>query len=411
MTDTKHAERDGHSASPMAALLRTVEELWATSHAGLRRPPQQPQTAQAPIDRLAIVPSRDAPRLLIPAGNRRAAADSLRRYSADLSVRQVLERWAVATAVRVIGPRSPVLRDSVYVAAEAETALITYFSDVFGESVHVSLGIGTERANRKPVLQIFDGRGRSLGYAKIGGSSFTAELVLREADALERVSQVGWEAMRPPKIIHRGQWLDSAVLIMSPLSTTPMGRLRHFERLRHEAQKELRHYFAQAPQPLRQIPMLEGIRREAGQVADVQLRDRLLSTVELLLDSYGDTAIQLGATHGDWTAWNMAAHRGRLHVWDWERFDTGVPAGIDDVHFALNGYLQAHAVSPESVVAGLHSGAQNAETVGSTDYLLARVYLLGITTRYLAGARSVEVASIERKSAAMLKAAERMMGK
>ncbi|MEV7907923.1 hypothetical protein, partial [Streptomyces anulatus] len=39
------------------------------------------------------------------------------------------------------------------------------------------------------------------------------------------------------------------------------------------------------------------------------------------------------AWHGDFSPWNIACARdGRLLVWDWERFGTGVPLGFDAVH-------------------------------------------------------------------------------
>lgn len=39
------------------------------------------------------------------------------------------------------------------------------------------------------------------------------------------------------------------------------------------------------------------------------------------------------AWHGDLTPWNVSrGPDGRLLVWDWERFGTGVPLGFDAVH-------------------------------------------------------------------------------
>jgi hypothetical protein len=45
--------------------------------------------------------------------------------------------------------------------------------------------------------------------------------------------------------------------------------------------------------------------------------------------------MEFGDWHGDWVPWNMARHRGRLIVWDWENRATGVPVGFDLAHQAF----------------------------------------------------------------------------
>ena len=50
--------------------------------------------------------------------------------------------------------------------------------------------------------------------------------------------------------------------------------------------------------------------------------------------------LPLGAWHGDWTPWNMSRRRGRLQLWDWERFETGVPLGLDRCHYGVNAVVR-----------------------------------------------------------------------
>ncbi|WP_204042104.1 hypothetical protein [Acrocarpospora phusangensis] len=48
-----------------------------------------------------------------------------------------------------------------------------------------------------------------------------------------------------------------------------------------------------------------------------------------------------GAWHGDFSPWNVCAGGdGELLVWDWERFEVGVPIGFDALHHFFHGALR-----------------------------------------------------------------------
>ena len=66
------------------------------------------------------------------------------------------------------------------------------------------------------------------------------------------------------------------------------------------------------------------------------VRDRLGEALERLRLAAADRPLPMGGWHGDWTPWNMSRRRGRLQLWDWERFETGVPRGLDRCHYAVN---------------------------------------------------------------------------
>ena len=59
--------------------------------------------------------------------------------------------------------------------------------------------------------------------------------------------------------------------------------------------------------------------------------------VEGILDGleerHGADVIEFGAWHGDLAPGNTSIVGGRLHVWDWERSEIGVPLGLDPIHF------------------------------------------------------------------------------
>jgi hypothetical protein len=50
---------------------------------------------------------------------------------------------------------------------------------------------------------------------------------------------------------------------------------------------------------------------------------------EAIESRHGDTVLEFGTWHGDWTPWNLAWHGGRLWVLDWEHSRPGVPVGLD----------------------------------------------------------------------------------
>jgi hypothetical protein len=143
------------------------------------------------------------------------------------------------------------------------------------------------RANRKPVLSV-SGPGGRLAFVKIGDSARTRDLVRNEARALRLVAAAAPATIVAPAVLHHGRWRGLEVLVLSPLPvpTRPWAR--------------------RVPAPL--------VERAVQEIA----------------------ALDPGAPwcrHGDFAPWNMAPTRdGRLLVWDWERFESGVPLGFDAVH-------------------------------------------------------------------------------
>ena len=73
------------------------------------------------------------------------------------------------------------------------------------------------------------------------------------------------------------------------------------------------------------------------------VRTKALDALAVVAGRGGDW--EFGAWHGDWTAWNMARHGDRLLLWDWERFEVGVPIGWDALHHALRSDLDTRPPS------------------------------------------------------------------
>ncbi|MER5646242.1 hypothetical protein [Streptosporangium sp. NPDC002524] len=167
----------------------------------------------------------------------------------------------------------------------------SHLSEVFGTPVRVTLRVRpARRANRKPILEARAADG-PIAFVKIGDTDLTRELVAHEARTLALLAGVPLKTVVPPAVLHHGSWRGLSVLALTPL---PVRRGR--------------------------IP------------ADV-LTDAIAEIARVPGDAARGTEGQGFSWHGDLTPWNISrGPDGRLLVWDWERFGTGVPLGLDAVH-------------------------------------------------------------------------------
>ena len=96
--------------------------------------------------------------------------------------------------------------------------------------------------------------------------------------------------------------------------------------------------------------------------------------------------VSFGAWHGDWAPWNMAAHDGRVMLWDWERFETDVPVGFDALHFELQKLIRVDGLAPRAAVTSwLRAGASSCAVRRASDSadLVVALYLLHVGARAL----------------------------
>ncbi|GLW97577.1 hypothetical protein [Microtetraspora sp. NBRC 16547] len=165
----------------------------------------------------------------------------------------------------------------------------TYLSEVFGRHVRTVLHVRpARRANRKPILSAH-GTDGLLGFVKIGDSARARELVRHESATLRMLADRTLKTISVPVVLHHGLWHDLDVLVVSPLPTTSAA-----------------------------VP------------------SGLLTAAVAEIASLGACA-----WHGDFAPWNIAPGAdGRLLVWDWERFGTGVPLGFDALHHFLHRVLK-----------------------------------------------------------------------
>ncbi|WP_101523798.1 hypothetical protein [Nocardioides houyundeii] len=391
----------------MTALLRTVELLWPGAEVSRVRARQPDPRAVA---ELAVLGGAHGPRLLLPVAAAPASRSVLRFSSAARST-EIAARISGATALRLGGAGLLMDRIRVHPTASAATpSLADHLGEVLGVGrVSFSLGIGPARVNRKPVLQLFGPDGRSVGFAKLGVSPTSRSDVCAEAAALATLGGKGFRSLRVPALLHVGEWRDLVVLVQEHLAVGPAAALRARGGAPVEAMAELADAFEEPATEMPQLPWWDTCRRRAARSSDARAVQRFESALDSLADGFG-APVPVGAWHGDWTPWNMApGPRGTSLVWDWERFETGVPRGMDRLHHAVNAATLARGGTPEVMRAAL-VGAGGEPAPRTPQYAVAAAYLVGVTARYLemSGAAGGEL--ILERTEASLTTLERWVG-
>jgi phosphotransferase family enzyme len=333
----------------------------------------------------ALVPGVRRPPLLVPAGSR-VAASAVRHYSGP---RSPSARLCVNALSLVLagGLGGAVARGRVRVhAPDGADTIEAYLRSVVSPEIRVSMYLGPARANRKPVLQLVTGSGETAGFAKIGISPLTRRLVRAEADALALLSEAGLTTITIPRVLHRGEWQGLDVLVLTALPA--------WERRRPLPQGGLAAAMAEVAgvaglwrEPFHSGGYLRQLRARLAAADDGADQAALARALGVLAEEAGDTALTMGAWHGDWAPWNMASTGHGLAVWDWERFTQGVPLGFDALHYWLQAAVGPGHRAPRAAAAGcLDRAAQLLAPFGipsSEARLTGAVYLAELAIRYL----------------------------
>jgi hypothetical protein len=297
-----------------------------------------------------LLPRGADPTLAVPVRPGRVAAAALRRYKTPSSSRDRLRMQTLALGVRLgLAPR--LLRwPRVSVPDQSGSAtLLGHLEQQVGPHLHAAIAIGPPRQNRKPIVQLLTDDGRTVAFAKIGVTDVTRELVRRESAALQQVSAGSVPTLVVPRVLFAGAWSGCEVMVLSALPPASGERVSAAARL--AAMQEVavvagRHHSAYGSSSYRDRLTAELDRPGA-------LADRLNVVVRQLDSLAGTSEVSFGAWHGDWAPWNMAGHQGRVMLWDWERFETDVPAGFDALHFELQKLIRVDGSTPRAAVGEL----------------------------------------------------------
>lgn len=294
-----------------------------------------------------VIPSEQRARLLLPRRPRKAAGAALRNYKASATPAQRLAFRGLALAAQI--GLADILSHRIRIEAGPGTAddhIAGFLADVLGQEAVISLRIGPPRANRKPVLELLTADGRPIGFAKVGVNALTRELVRAEASALTLLGAAPLVRVAVPRLIHHGRWHDHEVVVQEAVSGTAPSR--NWAEL-SGAMAEVAAVQGLTWLPAGRSPYWLDLRQRLTACAERDEAGALLQALGYLEPAAATTSIAFGSWHGDWTPWNMAVSGGRALVWDWERFQAGVPVGYDAVHYRLQERVHSRWV-PEAAV-------------------------------------------------------------
>ena len=284
----------------------------------------------APVgQRWAVLPSAASPRYLIPVGRRSVSAATRLRTS-----RHRLGRPAgaiIGSLVKSGAIRAYPFRAAVGVGDE-DTSLVERLRARFDRpQLHVAIALGRPRANRKPVLQLIDGDGTTVGFAKLGVDAHTDALVEREGRFLtehggsnpplflpQALLTETWQGHQLLVVGDLGAGIDgTGALDLTAATVSAIANLGHTEM----ATPLGSHWWASTEARISDLPpSLEPL---LGRCRD-RARD--------VLARVGDHVWPFGTWHGDLARWNAVQRGDSFVVWDWERATGPVPVGFDAVH-------------------------------------------------------------------------------
>jgi hypothetical protein len=276
--------------------------------------------------RFAVLPSRQAPRYLLPLGDSRTTLEGFGVYT-PYALGARLRKGLLAQIVKT--GWSGWAMHSLYVGEPLGLkALVT---NVTGErNPAFAMSLGTPGKYRKLTIQVMRAGGETLGYIKLGLTKPASERVRHEASVLEDLAAL-WPQV--PRVLYAGEWQNSYLLFQSPLEGRPgPSELSdmHLDFLEKLAAVR------RVDKPGIQVVAEIGARwKELTWRCDwqwQQLGDAALAAAGQELEKL---TVPCGFWHGDFAPWNTRVRDGCLAVFDWESCEEGAPLGWDTFHFSV----------------------------------------------------------------------------
>ena len=277
-----------------------------------------------------------------------AARRAVRRYHDGFDLR----RWARSVAAEV-SMWSPAIagqlldKDAVVVDGPADAVrrgVLGGIHDTLGrDDLRFAISLATPKTNRKPVIQILDGNGLALGWAKVAWNPWTEGLVANEARWLDQPTK---PPLVTPLVLADTELAGRRVVILSAIAP---GRRPKLRRPRQPDPTVLQAIAARGTtdhKPVVESIWWASVESVLGQ-ADAHERDAIDRAIAHADGRAGDLKVRLGAWHGDFTPWNVMTVRGLAEVIDWEFAADGVPFGFDLCHFHTQVATEMLGLPPE----------------------------------------------------------------
>lgn len=353
------------------------------------------------VTRWLAVPDTRSPRFLLPDAPGRTIARLLLAH-AGLRARDArLARRGVATIARA-GLLGRTFGTWVTVSGGVERSFPAHLLATLADhgAAHLALGTPAVDHHYKPTVQVVDGDGHPVGFAKLGWTQPTADLVRAETVALAALAgsagpgphdvDGGGGGLRAPRVLDAGLWNGQPYLVTSPLPDA--ARRPDAGDPRRAALATL----ATAGPPvdlldtgwgLTLLPRLEAVTPDpddedardvrdtdlARDVRDTDLARNVRDAIEVLLERAPRRGWHVGRLHGDWAPWNVADHDGVTWAFDWEHSRVQAPVGLDELHWRTTApFLLDGRPFPDALRAAARDAA------APTDLVLAYLVELGL---------------------------------
>lgn len=356
------------------------------------------------------VPSANNPRILVGVTNARGTSRIIRRQMSGRRPRTVVARWGLGTLARA-GLLTPwqAMRWTVSGPPGADHLAGQLSGVLDADDVRLTLAVGPPRANRKPVIQVTDSHARPLAFVKVGHNPLTRALVSNEVNALQRLGTALPE-VEIPSAIAVFDWRACRILVQSSLDI-PTHRLpepQHTARL-DALVKDIAAVDGLSSVPWRRHPHRDRLHRSLAALSstDAGLAQRIR---EILDQVPPELPLLTGSWHGDLNGGNFALGPDRASVWDWERFEGGVPFGFDLLHHVLHHDITVRHIAPNRATAHLlQQGPRLLLRLGldaPAAPWVTRIYLMTLATRYAGDSQSTSGADLARVQDWLLPAVE-----
>ncbi len=338
-------------------------------------------------EQYAVLPHPRAVRFLVPMGSRATSVASFRRYikrraPVSQSIRTVLAGgYAVGLADRVFPHRLVVSVDRRFPERRwAEVLVLRHLAAALGRTDLLAFtAVRRINPNAKPTLQLFDVAGSPVGFAKLGDTEATRELVRTEAAAITAVDgRLG--SVVTPRLLAAGDWGEIAYAVGAPLPLE-MKRWTGGPDATAPALLDIAGSGSGARGPLAGSTYAARLRK---QIAALTGRSDVGPWLAAWIDRIerDPRRVEFGRAHGDWIPDNMGQIGAGLAVWDWEHSADDTPVGFDLLHWHFHHALVAHDLA--AAVAAVGAASPGLALVGvpvESRELVVSTYLLDLFVR------------------------------
>ncbi len=331
---------DGARADDPLAWLSHI--LWPDGSARLvveRRGDEPPQRRSGPTllpahaagsPRWWASPTTHEPRVLIPADSAGASKRAVRRYHDGFD----LGRWArsVAAEVSMVSPAiAHRLLDKRAIVLDgpddsADRGVLGGLRRIMGrDDLRFAISLASPKTNRKPVIQLLDDAGLTLGWAKVGWNPWTERLVTNEARWLATPSN---PPIITPIVLEHDVIAGRRIVVLSAVAPGRRPKLRAAAQPDPAVLRAISGRGTVSERPIVETGWWSSVEAVLPHAEPDERR-----AVERAVATADDLVFSIGAWHGDFTPWNVMTVRGLAEIIDWEFAADEVPLGFDLCHY------------------------------------------------------------------------------